>query len=261
MLCKRQKTITPFESALAEISISAINKKIIAGRYNTLLISMDKQALRSAIIFHSFRCTITIGSLIVPALLSIQYTGSVNTNMGIYWTTWVISLLVTICNGLATLLKIDKHYYSIHTVREQLISDGWQYLELTGKYSGFHTPSHPATHENQFIYFCHSIEKIRMKHIQDDYYKVNESQQSGDGATVKTNAQLVPTNLIPPTPQQGELQLLPESMKKVIEELSMTRVEDGQAIQEDAQEDIEKDKKVHDPSNKKHGERESMSMP
>ena len=96
-----------------------------------------------------------------------------------------------------------------------------------------------------------------MKHIQDDYYKVNESQQSGDGTSIKTTAQLVPTNLIPPTPQQGDLQRLPESMKKVIEELSTVRVEDGQEVQEDNQED----KETTGSKNKKYGQGESMSMP
>lgn len=257
MSCIRYKKTSHFESALAEISISPIHKKIILGRYNTLLIVMDRQAFRSAITFHLFRCIITIGSLIVPALLSIQYTGGANTNMGIYWTTWVISLLVTICNGLATLLKIDKHYYSIHTVREQLISDGWQYLELTGKYSGFHTPLHQATHANQFIYFCHSIEKIRMKHVQDDYYKVNESQQQVSGINVKSETQIPPTNLIPPSPQQEDLRFIPESLKKVIEELSMPTIEeDGQMVKED-----KKDKEVAGAANTKYRTTESMSMP
>ena len=256
MSCIRPKKITHFESALAEINISPIHKKIILGRYNTLLIVMDRQAFVNAVVFHLFRCIITIGSLIVPALLSIQYTDGTNTNMGIYWTTWVISLLVTICNGLATLLNIDKHYYNIHTVREQLISDGWQYLELTGKYSGFHTPLHQATHENQFIYFCHSIEKIRMKHIQDDYYKVNESHQPSHEINVKSETRNLSTNLIPPTPHQDDIRFIPESMKNAIEELSMSQVEDDQLGEED-----QKIKEIADTANKKYRTAESMSVP
>ena len=188
---------------------------------------MDDQALRLSISFHSSRCIITIGSLIVPALLSIQYTSSAGTNLGIYWTTWVVSLLVTICNGLSTLLKIDKQYYHLHTVREQLISDGWQYLELTGKYSGFHTPSQHPTHENQFIYFCHSVEKIRMKQIQEDYYKVMDAQNQG--VTGKSESRIVPSNLIPPTPQHGDLALIPAEIKKAMDEISSSTIGDGQA--------------------------------
>ena len=191
---------------------------------------MDDQAVRVSVSFHSSRCIITIGSLIVPALLSIQYTSSAGTNLGIYWTTWVVSLLVTICNGLSTLLKIDKQYYHLHTVREQLISDGWQYLELTGKYSGFHTPNQHPTHENQFIYFCHSVEKIRMKQIQEDYYKVMDTQNQGITGGEK---RVAPTSLIPPTPQQGDLALIPEQIKRAMDEISSRTVdEEDRAYQE-----------------------------
>ena len=226
-LCKRREPrTTPFERALEHVHLSSVNKKILMERYNSLLLKMDNQALRLSISFHTSRCIITIGSLIVPALLSIQYTTGTGTNLGIYWTTWIVSLLVTICNGLSTLLKIDKQYYHSHTVREQLISDGWQYLELTGKYSGFHTPGYHATHENQFIFFCHSVEKIRMKQIQEDYYKVNETPHQGtanQNQVGMTSTRVVPT-LLPPTPLQGELALIPPEIKRAMEEISNTVV-------------------------------------
>lgn len=119
---------TPFERALADITISPLHKRILMERYNGLLLSMDVRVFRIALFFHASRGIVTVGSLIVPALLSIQYTNGTNTNLGIYWTTWVLSLMVTVCNGMMTLLKLDKIYYHLHTVREQLISDGWQYV-------------------------------------------------------------------------------------------------------------------------------------
>jgi hypothetical protein len=225
MECYRKPKTTPFERALATIELSDLNKQILLERYNALLIKLNEQSFQLSVSFHSSRCIITVGSLIVPALLSIQYTNATGTNVGIYWTTWVISLLVTICNGLSTLLKIDKQYYHIHTVREQLISDGWQYLELTGKYSGFHTPTQHVTHENQFIYFCHSVEKIRMKQVQEDYYKVNETPQN-QGVSGKSETRIVPANLIPPTPLQGELALIPPEIKRAMDEISNTIIVD-----------------------------------
>jgi hypothetical protein len=208
-------------------------------RYNGLLLDMSRQTFRISIFFHSARCVITVGSLIVPALLSIQYTNGVQQNMAIYWTTWVLSLLVTVCNGLITLLKVDKHYYHLHTVREHLISDGWQFLGLTGKYSGFHTPGQIATHANQFIYFCHSIEKIRMQQVQEEYYKVPDTNNQGQGqrqiqgqgqvTEVPAHNSLAINPLLPPTPLQGELAAIPENIKLALEQLSSTQVGDGQA--------------------------------
>ena len=218
--------VTPFSTILDDIPLEPLKKKILVERYSRLVLELEQQTLRISICFHTSRTIITVGSLIVPALLSIQYTNSNGSNLSIYWTTWVVSLLVTICNGLSTLLKLDKNYYHLHTVREQLISDGWQYAELTGKYSGIRTPHHAPTHENQFVFFSHSIEKIRMQQVQEEYYKVADAHASHATPTVDPNKATSPSNLLPPTPQQGELENLPAEMKVAMEQLSQTIIVD-----------------------------------
>jgi len=127
--------------------------------------------------------------------------------------TWAISLLVTICNALVTLFKLDKRYYYLHTVSEQFITEGWQFVELTGKYSGFNTPGVIPTHDNQFVYFCHAIEKIRMKQVEEEYFKIHDAQ------TQNTPAQAIPiTSLIPPTPQQHDMATIPTEIITAVQE-------------------------------------------
>ena len=90
-----------------------------------------------------------------------------------------------------TLMKIDKKYYTLHTTLHQIVSEGWLYIELSGKYSGFKTPSDLPTHANQYVFFCQTLEKIRMKQVAEEYYKLNDAQQQ---------ATLDKDQLIPPTP-------------------------------------------------------------
>ena len=217
---KSAARVTPFAHVLEDIPLEPLKKKILLARYNKLLLELEQQTFRVSVCFHTSRTIITVGSLIVPALLSIQYTNGNTSNLAIYWTTWVVSLLVTICNGLSTLLKLDKNYYHLHTVREQFISDGWQYAELTGKYSGIRTPHHAPTHENQFIFFSHSIEKIRMQQIQEEYYKVADPNTGAHGTDASKSPQKL--SILPPTPQQGELDNLAPGVKQAMEELSET---------------------------------------
>jgi hypothetical protein len=211
----------PFEEALELVELEPLQKAIIKQRYLPLLKGLRMQTLRLAIFFHTSRYIITVGSLIVPALLSIQNSGSPTVDQRTYWATWVISLMVTISNGLMTLFKMDKHYFHLHTVREQLVSDGWQYLELTGKYSGFHTPDIRATHLNQFVFFCHSIEKIRMKQIQEEYYKVQDNH--GQQATAAGQAAL----MLPPTPSEVDLSKIPPAIKTALQQLSQVSSGNG----------------------------------
>ena len=130
----------PFQQVLATLTLTPTQKQVLTQRYIPLIEHLHRRTFRITFLFHASRIVVTVGSVVVPALLSIQYsqasatpsTPEANVNYQIYWAAWTISLFVTICNGLLTLFRLDKRYYYLHTVLEHLISEGWQYIELTG---------------------------------------------------------------------------------------------------------------------------------
>ncbi len=161
-------------------------------RYVEVLREFRSRCQFYAALFHSFRTVITVGSLLVPALLSVQYSnktaGQNSYEIEIYWITWVVSLLVTMSNGVQALLKVDKKYFYLHTTYEQLISEGWQFLQLTGRYAGQLNNTRP-TYRNQFILFAHFIEKIKMRQVEEEYYKALESHHVGSQPAAAAAAQ------------------------------------------------------------------------
>lgn len=178
-----------FELALQKTKLDELQKVIFQQRYIQVLRTFEGRCSRISLFFHILRILVSVGSLIVPALLSIQYSDtSASTSIKdpdsfayeIYWATWVISLLVTTSNGVVSVFKIDKKYYFLHTTMEQLRSEGWRYLELSGRYSGYHTPGKTPSHENQFIYFCHAVEKIKMHQVEEEYFKLTEVTGHGN---------------------------------------------------------------------------------
>jgi hypothetical protein len=189
-------------------------------RYVTMIESVRSRSQYYAFIFHVSRTIVTVGSLIVPALLSIQYTGTGPTGIDsaslsyvIYWVTWVISLLVTTSNGILTLFKVDKKYYFLHTTLEQLRSEAWQYIHLSGRYGQIIDGILPD-HKNQFILFTHNLEKIKLKQVEEEYYKMSEQQAQQTGAdkqAIETvvNGKKVNVNslagLYAPTPDMKQL--------------------------------------------------------
>jgi len=188
--------------ALDSLKLSYSQKLSLKHRFVSLLREYTFRSKRYSNAFHTLRIIISVGSLIVPALLSVQFTGGssstgqdqtkqVTTSTAVYWVVWVLSLCVTISNAVMTLMKIDKKYYTLHTTLHQIVSEGWLYIELSGKYSGFKTPSDTPTHANQYVFFCQTLEKIRMKQVSEEYYKLNDSQQ---------NSLVDKDQLIPPTP-------------------------------------------------------------
>jgi hypothetical protein len=193
--------------------ITEFQKVLLEERYVKIVNDFHKRCIMYAIIFHTFRFIVTVGSLLVPALLSADFTGSTqnqNIKTSIYWSTWALSVAVTTCNGIMTLFKVDKKYYFLHTTYEQLKSEGWQYFELTGRYSGQLTRqlNEPVSHANQFIHFCANIEKIKMKQVEEEYYKLTDHA---------TNTPAKATHSVDTPNRQGGQQL--ESVPSIVDSL------------------------------------------
>lgn len=192
-----KREIQAIDEAISNTTLSSNQKRILQLRVNGLLREYGFRTRIYSISFHSLRTTTTVGSLIVPALLSAQYvngnvtTDTANIGVQVYWSVWIISLFVTICNGLMNLMKIDKKYYMLHTCYQHIVSEVWQYVQLSGKFSGQYTPGQESTHINQYIFICNILEKIRMKHIEEEYYKITEQNATGGDS------------LIPPTPMRA----------------------------------------------------------
>lgn len=189
--------------AFDDIHLDIHQKKAIMARLESLLQEYSDRTGRYSCSFHTLRVVITVGSLIVPALLSVQYntstTSAKDMDTVVYWIVWMLSLFVTISNGVVTLFKVDKKYYTLNTTFQHILSEGWQYVELSGKYSGYKTPNLTPTHSNQYTIFATTLEKIRMKNIEDEYYKVNDSHTTAHPPS--TNQQTNDT-LIPPSIKQ-----------------------------------------------------------
>ena len=190
------------------LDIEPYKKSVLQERYLNVLQNFQMRATRLSFIFYSARIIITVGSILVPAFLSIQNSSY---QMQIYWTTWVLSIFVTICNGLITLFKIDKKYFFINTTLELLHSEGWQYIGLSGRYAPKDAPV-PPTHENQFLVFFHMAEKIKMRQVEEEYWKFTDT--SGVGNATNQKAMI---NVQTPAIQQGTIANLPSEQKGVIE--------------------------------------------
>lgn len=172
--------------------ISTLNQNLFASRYIPLFKSYRNRSRYYALVFHSSRFIVTVGSITVPALLSLQNTDNLK------WLTWTISLAVTIFNGILTLFKIDKKYYYLHTVRGVLESEAYQFLSLSGRYGKTKETTITNSHSYQFPYFCIAMEKIRMKQIEEEYFKADNNEKNKEQGTQNKS------DIIPPSAAAGQ---------------------------------------------------------
>lgn len=162
--------------ALGDLTLQ--QRAVIKERYRFLMSEYRWRARFYTMLFYMLRITMTVGSLAVPAMLSLNNLED-QAARGLYWGTWGLSLAVTTANGLLTLFKLDKRFFMLHAVAERLRTETWQYLTLSGRYSGHYGGFRP-THRNQYVYYTSKMEKIRMRHIDDEYVR-----PAGDGADKK----------------------------------------------------------------------------
>ena len=214
LCCRESKDRYGFSLVLHSLDLSEVEKEIIQTRYLSMLENFQKRARQYASLFFVGHFIITVGSLFVPALLSIQNSSYATTHSEfgsqVYWITFALSLLVTMCNGMITLFKVDKKYYFLNTTMERLRSEGWQYVGLTGRYSG-----HASTHQNQFLTFTHHIEKIKMKQVEVEYYKMQEKSETTP--PVSTAIDLYP--LSPDKPLSMMKQTIPGPVQDTVQSL------------------------------------------
>jgi hypothetical protein len=158
---------------IEQLDIDIDKKLIIRSRFLKLFYKYKYESNKYMYLFNTSRLIITLGSISIPSLLSIETILDKSTS---FWFVWSISLIVSILNAYVSLFKIDKNYYSLTALYEQMNSEFWQYNSLCGRYSGFYTHNEP-NHNNQFIYFMNNIEKIQMRSIEETYIKVSDNSK------------------------------------------------------------------------------------
>ena len=153
------------------------NKEIIKTRFVDEVDYYEKKRNKTRSYYNVFRFIVTTGSILLPAILSI---GQMDPNklpkhfdQITYWSSWTISLMVTISNGFLQLFSLDKNYFNYSLVVEQLKTEGWQYFGLSGKYEDF------DEHDTRsYKMFCKAIETIKRKQVELEF-------SSGNGDTKK----------------------------------------------------------------------------
>ena len=194
--------------------LTLLQRHTLKERYRFMMDEYRTRCMLYSILFYTFRITVTVGSLAVPALLSIE--NATGASSVAYWFTWGLSLAVTTANGIMTLFKLDKRFFMLHATAERLRSETWQFVQLSGRYSGHHGHHHKKpTHDNQFVYYCTQLEKINMKRIDDEYVKAGDEGHPQPGQPAGQPGQKLLSDTTVPSPPEQTLQT-PESVRERI---------------------------------------------
>ena len=201
---------------------SETHRKILKSRFLAEVLRYEKRKDNTKKYYNVFRFIVTIGSILLPAILSIGQMDPAklprNFDQITYWSSWTISLMVTASNGFLQLFSLDKNYFEYAITTEQLKTEGWQYFQLAGKYED------DETHQEAYKPFCKSIENIKRKQVEKEFSgkgDVNKNKKGKKEKQFDFQEELM-RNL--PDHLKGEIENKKEDIEKGKQSVDTTKV-------------------------------------
>jgi len=142
-------------------------QSILKNRFLSEVLNYESRRDKTKRYYNAFRFLVTTGSILLPAIMSVGQMDPVKLPADFdtisYWTSFAISLTVTISNGFLQLFSLDKNYFEFALTAEQLKTEGWQFFQLAGKYEDY------ASHDIAYKPFSKSIENIKRKQVEKEF--------------------------------------------------------------------------------------------
>ena len=190
---------------------SETDRGILKSRFLSEVVDYERRKLKTKKYYDIFRFIVTIGSILLPAILSLGQMDPAklpkNFDQWTYWSSWTISLMVTASNGFLQLFSLDKNYFEYSLTTEQLKTEGWQYFQLSGKYED------DESHQAAYKAFSKSIENIKRKQVEKEYSGKGDVNKNKKEKKFDFQAELMKN--------------LPDELKKQIPEKPKPDVEEG----------------------------------
>lgn len=203
-----------------ETDLTNIQKNAIKTRVISVVMRLRARLRRLSVAYTCLRTTTTVGSLLVPSILTLQSPTQPVTQpqdgFSAYWAIWGIGLVVSVSNAFVSLFRVDKNYYTVGNLLEKIESEAWLYLTQSGPYNPEHNPEHDEEegrnitqhtgHRSRFKQFIEKCEILINKAVRSEYatgFKSNGTHTTGGSSTA-------PTDPIPSRIHNGEFPYLRE---------------------------------------------------
>jgi hypothetical protein len=157
-------------------------KRFFKIRFNRMIRRLEESTKRSSFWYYLLSGMVTVGSIIVPSLISIQ-DKTFDSQAGeediekhannIYWSIWAISISVTLSNAFIKLLSLDKTYITRNLRLNQFKSEIMKYLTSSDIYNIVDT-------DLRFRTLVTNIEMIKRYQVLEEYTPQHEHQNENN---------------------------------------------------------------------------------
>lgn len=162
------------DKLIEALELPDLNRQFLRARWLEQVIWMEGKAWDAVRWYYALRLTTIIGGVIVPALVSLNLGGSVETM--IQAITFTVSLLVALSATVEEFFHYGERWRHYRRTAELLKSEGWQFFQLSGAYVN-------QTHIQAYPAFAARVEELSREEV--DVYMtqvVREKKEKDDKA-------------------------------------------------------------------------------
>jgi hypothetical protein len=175
-----EKRVNPL---IDNIKLSKYRRNILKKRYTKLVIYYENYAADINKKYNICRLIISVGSMILPTLQTIQNNESVASYKDeIFWAAIGTSLSVMISNNLISMFSLDRKYVMYAVTAEKLKAVGWKYFELSDMFS-------TKTHIENWVLFWNEVEKIKKLQVIAEFTDNDDKSHEPNPAGVQSPVQ------------------------------------------------------------------------
>lgn len=192
--------VTNFTEGIRVTDMSGRAKLFIRQRYLNLFSKYDTKYKKSRFTNNTARIIVTIGALLIPALLSVddEIKERSQASQIIYYTTFSISLIVSLVNALAELMQVSKRFYANATTHQILQQEGWSFLLLRGPYK------HYVNHRQCWQRFLYRVEKIHQSAVTSGLLLHRQHDANVSRTAARSILDAMRPNYLPEPPNDAE---------------------------------------------------------
>jgi hypothetical protein len=142
------------------LDLSDRQEQFLRSRWLDQVLWMERAASSARRRYYALRLFTVLGAVVIPALLSLNLTGNVDT--AVDWATFAISLLVAASAAVDGFFHFGTRWRHYRATVERLKSEGWSFAELSGPYN---RPN--AAHLDMFPDFVSRVEQTLGQEVED----------------------------------------------------------------------------------------------
>ena len=132
-------------SLIDALELSELQKHFLHSRWLDQVLWMEGKADQAQKRYYLLRLTAIVGSVTVPALVSLNLS-STGVIVYIRWATFIISLLVAVSVAVEEFFHYGERWRHYRSSVERLKIEGWEFFQLSGEYRDLnHAEAYPVS--------------------------------------------------------------------------------------------------------------------